>query len=80
MVNDPIGDMIARIKNAAQRGRSKVATPASKMRARVLDAGPPRLFVDQGPEAREERSRDLDPVDAQGRHVRHRRPRRQCGW
>ena len=36
-VNDPIGDMIARIKNAATRKRSKVATPASKMRQRVLD-------------------------------------------
>ena len=36
-VNDPIGDMIARIKNAAQRKRSKVITPASKMRERVLD-------------------------------------------
>ena len=37
MVNDPIGDMIARIKNAAQRKRSKVTTPASRMRGRVLD-------------------------------------------
>jgi len=37
MVNDPIGDMIARIKNAAERKRSKVATPASRMRGRVLD-------------------------------------------
>ena len=36
-VNDPIGDMIARIKNAAMRRRSKVSTPASRMRARVLD-------------------------------------------
>jgi small subunit ribosomal protein S8 len=36
-VNDPIGDMIARIKNAAMRKRSKVSTPASKMRGRVLD-------------------------------------------
>lgn len=36
-VNDPIGDMIARIKNAAQRRRSKVLSPASKMRERVLD-------------------------------------------
>ncbi len=36
-VNDPIGDMIARIRNAAMRKRSKVATPASKMRQRVLD-------------------------------------------
>lgn len=37
MVNDPIGDMIARIKNAAERRRSKVTTPASKMRERVLE-------------------------------------------
>jgi small subunit ribosomal protein S8 len=37
MVNDPIGDMIARIKNAAERRRSKVSTPASRMRGRVLD-------------------------------------------
>ena len=36
-VNDPIGDMIARIKNAAMRKRSKVSTPASRLRARVLD-------------------------------------------
>jgi small subunit ribosomal protein S8 len=37
MVNDPIGDMIARIRNAAMRGRSKVLTPASKLREHVLD-------------------------------------------
>ena len=37
MVNDPVGDMIARIKNAAMRGRAKVLCPASKMRERVLD-------------------------------------------
>ena len=35
--NDPIGDMIARIRNAAERRRSKVVTPASKLRQRVLD-------------------------------------------
>jgi small subunit ribosomal protein S8 len=37
MVNDPIGDMIARIRNAALRRRSTVNTPASKMRQRVLE-------------------------------------------
>ncbi len=36
MVNDPIGDMIARIRNAAMRKRAKVVTPASRMRERVL--------------------------------------------
>ena len=35
--NDPLSDMIARIKNAAGRKRSKVSTPASKLRGRVLD-------------------------------------------
>lgn len=36
MVNDPIGDLIARIRNAGMRKRSKVSTPASRMRERVL--------------------------------------------
>jgi small subunit ribosomal protein S8 len=36
-VNDPVGDLIARIRNAAERRRSKVLTPASKLRQRVLD-------------------------------------------
>ena len=36
-VNDPIGDMITRIRNAAERKRGKVSTPASKLRQRVLD-------------------------------------------
>ncbi len=36
-MNDPIGDMIARIRNAAMRKRGKVLTPASKLRQRVLD-------------------------------------------
>jgi small subunit ribosomal protein S8 len=36
-INDPLSDMIARIKNAATRRRSKVLTPASKLRQRVLD-------------------------------------------
>ena len=36
-VNDPLSDLIARIKNAAERKRSKVTTPASKLRGRVLD-------------------------------------------
>ena len=36
-INDPLSDLIARIKNAAQRKRSKVSTPASKLRQRVLD-------------------------------------------
>jgi small subunit ribosomal protein S8 len=36
-INDPLGDMLARIRNSLMRGRSKVVTPASKLRKRVLD-------------------------------------------
>jgi small subunit ribosomal protein S8 len=36
-LNDPIGDMITRIRNAASRSKSKVSTPGSSFRARVLD-------------------------------------------
>ncbi|MDZ4842529.1 MAG: 30S ribosomal protein S8 [Hyphomicrobium aestuarii] len=36
-MNDPIGDMLTRIRNALARRRPKVRTPASTMRARVLD-------------------------------------------
>lgn len=35
-VNDPIGDMLARIRNAQERGKSKVAIPHSKLRENVL--------------------------------------------
>ena len=36
-VNDPIGDMLTRIRNSSLRGKSTVSTPASTLRARVLD-------------------------------------------
>ena len=35
-LNDPIGDLITRIRNAQMRGRSKLTTPASTLRNRVL--------------------------------------------
>jgi small subunit ribosomal protein S8 len=36
-MNDPIGDMITRIRNAQERAKSKVSTPGSRLRASVLD-------------------------------------------
>ena len=36
-LNDPIGDLITRIRNAALRGRSKLTSPASTLRVRVLN-------------------------------------------
>jgi small subunit ribosomal protein S8 len=34
---DPLGDLLSRIRNAQMRNKSKVSTPGSKMRARVLE-------------------------------------------
>jgi len=36
-VNDPLGDMLTRIRNAQMRHKTNVTTPASKLRERVLD-------------------------------------------
>lgn len=42
-MNDPIGDMLTRIRNSQMRGKSTVITPASKLRARVLE-----VLADEG--------------------------------
>ena len=42
-MNDPIGDMLTRIRNAQLRGRSTVMTPGSKLRVWVLD-----VLADEG--------------------------------
>ncbi len=36
-VNDPLGDMLTRIRNAQMRKKGKVSTPGSRLRANVLD-------------------------------------------
>ena len=42
-INDPLGDMLARIRNAQMRHKIKVTTPASKLREHVLD-----VLVEEG--------------------------------
>jgi small subunit ribosomal protein S8 len=42
-LNDPLGDMLTRIRNAQLRGKSAVHTPASTLRKRVLE-----VLVDEG--------------------------------
>ncbi|MFW2589103.1 30S ribosomal protein S8 [Sagittula sp. SSi028] len=42
-MNDPIGDMLTRIRNAQMRGKSTTSTPASKLRGWVLD-----VLADEG--------------------------------
>jgi small subunit ribosomal protein S8 len=41
--SDPLGDMLTRIRNSSLRGKSTVRTPASKLRAWVLD-----VLADEG--------------------------------
>jgi small subunit ribosomal protein S8 len=36
-MNDPLGDLLTRIRNAQRRGRSTVTSPASKLRLHVLE-------------------------------------------
>ena len=36
-LNDPLGDLIARIHNAQMRNKPKVSSPASRLRVSVLD-------------------------------------------
>ena len=36
-INDPLGDLLTRIRNGQKAGMQKVATPASKLRANVLE-------------------------------------------
>lgn len=37
IVNDPISDMLTRIRNASMRNKAKVIVPPSKLRERVLE-------------------------------------------
>lgn len=51
-INDPVGDLITRIRNAQTRGRSKLTSPSSTLRMRVL-----QVLKDEG------YIRDFRPID-----------------
>ncbi|MGB7287298.1 MAG: 30S ribosomal protein S8 [Salaquimonas sp.] len=36
-LTDPLGDMLTRIRNGLMRGKGKISSPNSRLRARVLD-------------------------------------------
>ena len=55
-LNDPVGDLITRIRNAQLRRRSKLMSPASALRARVL-----QVLKDEG------YIRDFREIEAEGR-------------
>ena len=53
-MNDPIGDMLTRIRNAQMRGKSTVSSPASKLRCWVLDVLSQEGYI-RGYQKREEK-------------------------
>jgi len=55
-LNDPVGDLITRIRNAQMRRRSKLASPTSTLRVRVL-----QVLKDEG------YIRDFREVENEGR-------------
>ena len=55
-LNDPVGDLITRIRNAQLRRRSKLVSPASALRGRVL-----QVLKDEG------YIRDFSEVEKDGR-------------
>jgi small subunit ribosomal protein S8 len=55
-INDPVGDLITRIRNAHLRGRSNLTSPASTLRARVL-----QVLKDEG------YIRDFREIENEGR-------------
>src|ERR1700728_5135120 len=44
-VNDPLGDMLTRIRNAQLRKRGKVSTPGSSLRQKVLDVLAAEVYI-----------------------------------
>jgi small subunit ribosomal protein S8 len=60
-VNDPIGDMLARIRNASMRGKSTVRTPASKIRKWVLDVLQSEGYIRGYEDAKD--ARGLDEIE-----------------
>ena len=72
-MNDPLGDMLTRIRNAQMRGKSTVRTPASKLRAWVLDV----LADERDPHTYDMCARHAERLSVpSGWHLDDRRPSR----
>ena len=87
-MNDPLGDLIARIRNAQMRKKSKVSTPGSRLRVSVLEVlkneGYIRGYAERRAQGRPQGARDRaeifrrragDPRDLAGVEAR---PPRLC--
>jgi small subunit ribosomal protein S8 len=59
-LNDPVGDLITRIRNAQMRGRSKVLSPASTLRVRVLNVLKDEGYIREFREFEKEGHKELE--------------------
>ncbi|MEZ5937698.1 MAG: 30S ribosomal protein S8 [Hyphomonadaceae bacterium] len=59
-LNDPLGDMLTRIRNAQRRGRSSVTSPASKLRVHVLEVLQREGYIRGWSEVEKDGHRELD--------------------
>jgi small subunit ribosomal protein S8 len=75
-VNDPIADMLTRIRNAAMAGQSVVAMPASKVKAEVARILKEEGFIESYEEAEGEKQPTQRVLRVNLKYVGERRQRR----
>jgi small subunit ribosomal protein S8 len=59
-MNDPLGDLLTRIRNAQRRGKTTVSSPSSKLRAHVLEVLQREGYIRGFSEIEKEGRRELD--------------------
>ena len=60
LMNDPLGDLLTRIRNAQRRGRSTVQSPSSKLRTHVLEVLQREGYIRGFSEVEKDGRRELD--------------------
>jgi small subunit ribosomal protein S8 len=59
-MNDPVGDLLTRIRNAQRRGRSTVQSPSSKLRVHLLEVLQREGFIRGFTEVEKDGRKELD--------------------
>jgi small subunit ribosomal protein S8 len=59
-MNDPLGDLLTRIRNAQRRGKNTVSSPASKLRVHVLEVLQREGYIRGFTEVEKEGRKELD--------------------
>jgi small subunit ribosomal protein S8 len=60
LMNDPLGDLLTRIRNAQRRGKTSVTSPSSKLRTHVLEVLQREGYIRGWSEVEKEGRRELD--------------------